>query len=375
MSAEPRTARGTLIYVAHYDPATDFNGAKMRLLALARICTRMGYDLVYVRSSDKAVFTLDGAGWFQYRGLFEENRFFRADDVICVIFSWFWISQYSDGVTAHLRLANPRVPVVLDTIDAVGTRQNREYLTTDMQTPTASFSLLSEQNEVRRADWIIAITEEERHYFRRMTDRPISVISYSEDEAPLPRYVRRDYGTLAKQDRFVSGFFGSRNYANYHSAVRSCHVAWMSGQVDRFVLAGSVCNYEDLSLRLKARYGDWLDVLGMVDDPAEFYAGIDFTTNILAFGSGIKIKIIESLSYGIPTLCNDIALEGLRYLLPMNLGLFRAETAFEYTEQLRAGLVTPDMERFGVNLAATLQRDLFVSQIRDFVSRITPARA
>lgn len=363
--------RKTILYVAHYDPTEDFNGAKMRLISLARVCVRLGYHFVYVRSSDKAIFTLSNEGWFQYQGLFRVGKYFNADNAVCVIFSWFWISRYSDGITKHLRIASPRVPVVLDTIDAVGTRQNREYLSTNMQTPTSSFALQEEVDEVQRVDWVIAITEEEKNYFQRMTSAPISVISYSEDEAPDEQHVISDYTELAKKDRYVSGFFGSRNYANYHSAIRSCHVAWMSGKIEKFVLAGSVCKYDDLVYRLQARYRDWLEVVGFVDHPSEFYSKIDFTTNILAFGSGIKIKIIESLAYGMPTICNDVGLEGLTHLEKLNVGIFHAETAFEYNEILEKGLVTDEMQRFGVGLLATMQRDLFVKQIRQFTNRIS----
>lgn len=360
----------TILYVAHYDPSTDLNGAKMRLLAMARIIERSGYRFVYLQSGDKSVYRLDSSGLFTCRGTFSDGTFFSSRNVICVIFSWFWIFRYSDGILSHLRLSNPRPPIVLDTIDAVGIRQYREYLSTATQTPTASFSLQEEIDQVNRADWIIAITEEEREYFAAMTHFPVSVISYSEDEAPTAQKIRHDHSALDGRANYITGFFGSRNYANYHSAIRSAHVAWMSGRVMQFHLAGSVCDYGDLAARLRARYGPWLNVLGRVDTPHDFYKSLDFTTNMLAFGSGIKIKVVESLTYGVPTICNYVAVEGLTRYERMRIGIWRAETALDYRELLEGPLVSEVMKRVGVSTAGLIQRSRFGEEIRQFLMRI-----
>jgi hypothetical protein len=360
----------TIVYVAHYDPSTDPNGAKMRLLAMARIMEHEGFRFVFVQSSNKHVYFIDAKGQFKKQGDFSDGAFFREENVICVIFSWFWAFIHSDGILSHLRLNSPRVPLVLDTIDAVGIRQYREYLASDVQTPTSSFSLEEEIREVRRADWILAITEEERDYFASMTDMPVSIVSYSEDEMPSGSKMRRSQLRLAGRTHYVTGFFGSRNFANYHSAIRSAHIAWMSGRVKRFNLAGSVCDYEDLIVRLQVRYGAWLNIIGRVETPFDFYESVDFTTNMLAFGSGIKIKVVESLTYGVPTICNYVAAEGLTTYVPMKLGLWRAETAVEYRDLLQQPLVSAEMETIGVATVGMMQRDRFTEEIRRFLTLI-----
>lgn len=360
----------TIVYVAHYDPSCDYNGAKMRFLAMARICRRLGYEVVFARSDNETIYTLNAEGSFVDRGAFVKDKFFRAHDVLCVIFSWFWIARHSQFNLTRLHLDEPHVPVVLDTIDAVGIRQSREYVATDSQTPTSSFTLNEEILETRRADWILAITEEEKHYFQTMTEAPVMVLSYGEDDTASDTTGPEDNTPLPLKQSYVTGFFGSQNYANYHSAIRCCHIAWMSGRIERFILAGSVCKYSDLCVRLQARYGDWLEIIGFVDTPADFYDAVDFTTNILAFGSGVKIKVIESLTYGRPAIGNEVAFEGLTHLETYDLGMCRAETAFEYSAALDRGLVGAGTRRKDVCRLAKIQNDLFVQQIKGFVAKL-----
>lgn len=50
---------------------------------------------------------------------------------------------------------------------------------------------------------------------------------------------------------------------------------------------------------------------GFVDDLSEKYVASDFLLAPIAFGSGIKVKIVEAISHGLPVITNSIGAEGL----------------------------------------------------------------
>lgn len=52
--------------------------------------------------------------------------------------------------------------------------------------------------------------------------------------------------------------------------------------------------------------------LGYVESPRAFYESIDISLAPLRLGGGIKVKIIESLGYGVPVIASPFAVEGLR---------------------------------------------------------------
>ena len=62
---------------------------------------------------------------------------------------------------------------------------------------------------------------------------------------------------------------------------------------------------------LKARAGGAVHVLGHVPDIASVYDMVRLTCAPLAYGAGVKGKVLESLAAGLPCACTSIAAEGL----------------------------------------------------------------
>jgi len=77
----------------------------------------------------------------------------------------------------------------------------------------------------------------------------------------------------------------------------------------------------DESLRLA---GDGLVPVGYVADLAEIFGRVRVTVAPLAFGAGIKGKVLESFAGGVPCVCTPIAAEGLD--LPEKLRICIAES-------------------------------------------------
>lgn len=75
----------------------------------------------------------------------------------------------------------------------------------------------------------------------------------------------------------------------------------------QLLIAGN--GYEgELKARAHAAGGTWL---GFVDDLAAYFASLDLLMVPLRFGGGVRIRILEALAAGLPTLATPIAVAGL----------------------------------------------------------------
>ena len=78
-------------------------------------------------------------------------------------------------------------------------------------------------------------------------------------------------------------------------------------------------------------------VTGFVDDPSEYFAEAMCLVAPLLLGAGIKVKIIEALSSGVPVLTNSIGIEGIDAVDKRDY--FHCETPEEYEGVIR-GIIT-----------------------------------
>lgn len=62
---------------------------------------------------------------------------------------------------------------------------------------------------------------------------------------------------------------------------------------------------------VQALAGKDIHITGFVEDPAPIFATIDLAVVPLRLGSGVKIKVYETLDAGLPTLCSPVGAEGI----------------------------------------------------------------
>jgi O-antigen biosynthesis protein len=67
----------------------------------------------------------------------------------------------------------------------------------------------------------------------------------------------------------------------------------------------------DMPEEFKQLQADGILPIGYVEDLAEIFDRVRLTVAPLAYGAGLKGKVIDSLSAGIPCVCTNIAAEGL----------------------------------------------------------------
>ncbi len=106
----------------------------------------------------------------------------------------------------------------------------------------------------------------------------------------------------------------------------------------RFVVVGSQ-PHESL---LKQR-SDQVEVTGFVDSVEPYFESCLCMASPLVGGAGIKVKILEALSAGVPVLTNHIGIEGI----PARDGrdYYHCETAKDYETRIRQLLADPDSGR------------------------------
>lgn len=84
---------------------------------------------------------------------------------------------------------------------------------------------------------------------------------------------------------------------------------------------------------LTDKQNDRIFVTGFVDDPAPYFENAMCLVAPLLLGAGVKVKIIEALSSGVPVVTNDIGIEGID--AKDGVEYLHATTADEYADTIR----------------------------------------
>lgn len=198
----------------------------------------------------------------------------------------------------HSRLfdfVNPEAIRVLDTHDVFSDRHRmldaaglpRGFYFTDRA---------SEARQLRRADLILAIQDQEAAVLRSLVDKPVVTLGHLAEA----RIIERPDNLRPRV-----GFVGSGNGLNRQALRQYLAAAGpdLSEGLYDLVVAGAVA--EDLP--------DMQGVirLGQQDRLEEVYASLDLAINPMAQGTGLKIKTIEALQHGLPLVSTACGFEGL----------------------------------------------------------------
>ena len=191
---------------------------------------------------------------------------------------------------------------ILKIIDTHDTFADRYLMYQENNAPAYTWYSVSKEDEIRalnRADIILAIQKEEADYFSTVTDVPVKVINHLESK----HFTDRPYTSLQK-----IGFVGSGNEINNHS-IHKFLEAYLDHSISssdiQIIIAGAICN------RITIKHPN-IVLRGIVDDLEDFYSEIDLIINPLTFGTGLKIKSVEALSYGVPIISTKVGFEGIK---------------------------------------------------------------
>ncbi len=202
-----------------------------------------------------------------------------------VIVSYVWLSALLESLPDD-------VHKIIDTHDVFGDR-HKAFLDAGLTPEWFYTSPAEEGRGLRRAHVVIAIQHHEAATLRSRLEGTSTRVTTIGHAGPA-----RFTPVRPIAPRQVVGYLGSGNPFNA-SSVRQ-FAAEIARRPDlarkyRFVLAGTICSRFTLA---PAPF----EMIGMVDDVHDFYSQVNIVVNPMVGGTGLKIKTLEGLSFGLPVL-------------------------------------------------------------------------
>jgi glycosyltransferase involved in cell wall biosynthesis len=232
-------------------------------------------------------------GWY-VNGIGEQIRFLCAHyEIDLVLCSYIWQSKLLEFVPDHILK-------VIDTHDKMGNRSEMLRLN---KLPPGQFSCTPEEEGayLRRADLVIGITEEETRYFAEVS-RQQNTLMISHIEPP--KFLKKDFVSL----RHV-GIVASSNRFNLSMVMRCLHsINNLLNKADApFMLhiVGGIKEavaFKSWHPKMRIFKKPWIIMHGFVPNIAEFYGKMDLILSPMICGTGINIKTVEAMAYGMPLL-------------------------------------------------------------------------
>jgi FkbM family methyltransferase len=247
-------------------------------------------------------------GWYE-PGLGENIRLLCDRYDIDVVFcSYIFQSKLLEFVPAH-------VLKVIDTHDKMGDRY--EMLRKNGQ-PLEFFSCTPEQEGayLRRADVVVARRAQEAEYFNSVSQRQTAIVIPHFEE---PRFQQRQFEALRNVGLVASA--NRINLAIMLDFVRAVDKATIGGKVPfQVYIAGQVRDMiRDLPQADQAAFGkDWITLHGFVPDIADFYAQMDLVVSPVTMGTGINVKTVQAMAFGMPLLTTAWGSKGIETGDPMH---------------------------------------------------------
>jgi hypothetical protein len=149
---------------------------------------------------------------------------------------------------------------------------------------------------LKKFNGVIAIQRSDYYYLREnsIISACIPRVTLSFKKSKIPNI---NYGLCC-------GFIAGDSYVNSRALNTVLEIAENCPKV-KFVIAGSIKIPEKLPVNVFS--------IGQIDDLNNFYNIIHCTLNPVEVGSGLKIKTVESLSFGKPCIGSSLAFEGIEF--------------------------------------------------------------
>jgi glycosyltransferase involved in cell wall biosynthesis len=238
----------------------------------------------------------------------ELSRFLRQTAVDIAFFEHYTAAK--GGILEQVRLWQPDAKVFIDTIDVSYRRLlSKANLTNKPEDVQLAVAVKAEELAIySRSDLVIAISGAEKAMLEKDDpDVRIEVI-------PLVYTVRPLQGKEVGRRTllFVADF---EHEANVDGILYFCaEVLPLIQKVIPEICLRIVGHSPPSAVRELAGRG--VELLGYVPDIGAVYASSDVAIAPMRFGGGLKGKVAEAMSYGLPVVTNHVCLEGFEGLLP-----------------------------------------------------------
>jgi GT2 family glycosyltransferase len=305
--AARRVRNEVILIVDTYVPLHDREAGSHRLMCIVRIMRKLGYTVMFLPDNFAPIqpYTTE----LQQLGVevlhhIEDGRSPEASlNTILPFVDIAWICRPELFAKYEpLIRRNARTACIYDTIDLHFIRMRREH---DVLGGDPSLWVAHKEKELalaRRSDTVVVVTEDERTVLRGEGIQHIDVIPTLHDiEVIEPRPYERREGLL---------FIGNYNHTPNRDAVRwLCEeimpLVWLRLPKLSLTLVGSNPDEEILQ-----REAELIHVTGHVPDIEPYFQHARVFVGALRYGAGIKGKVGQALSHGLPSVLTTIAAEG-----------------------------------------------------------------
>jgi glycosyltransferase involved in cell wall biosynthesis len=223
-----------------------------------------------------------------------------------------WFEYYYQVCEVYIELLDHYCPGARIVVDSVDVHYNRleayARLTGKSEDQTVARQIKERELAVYAlADMVLAVSEDDRRLIHReLPNLAVAVVPNLHDVPRFPDPAQRRYGELV----FVGGFNHSPNVdamLYFKSEVMPLITA-VRPQV-RLTIIGSNAPAEILALA-----SEHISVLGYVPETAPFLKSAYISVAPLRYGGGMKGKVGEAMSYGLPVVTTSFGAEGFGLL-------------------------------------------------------------
>lgn len=325
--------------VSHNVPRPDQSSGELRFYTLLSLLARKHDILLCALNADGTIQPRDEAGArLEQVGIMLGEvdlphvlKCFKPDIV--------WFEFYHQARSDYLALLErhcPQARIVVDSVDVHFNRLESQARLTGKSEDEAA----AQQMKVRElaayatADMVIAVSENDRQLIRQaLPDIPVDIIPNLHAIPPLPDRTKRQYGELL----FVGGF---RHDPNVDAMLYFC----------REIMPLITATHPKVRLKIigshppkviRALASKHVDVLGYVPETAPHLESAYISVAPLRYGGGMKGKVGEAMSYGLPVVTTSFGAEGFE--LQPGVDLLIGDTAESFAMQVIALLDNSDL--------------------------------
>jgi GT2 family glycosyltransferase len=356
-SARQRTRAGRILVFENEVPTPDRDSGSCRIVELMRAMLRLGYAVTFLPLN----------GW--RRPQYTERLEHEGIEVLGNLTDW-WshLTSMSDSVTHvwiarphvaeeyidRLRTAFPSATLVYDTVDLHFLRLERAaaLLGDPAARDEAAKMEALELRLIHAADVAVVVSPIEADLLAERTKAPVIVI-------PNVHPPRLHTNSPAGRDGllFVGGFRHEPNVDAVKWFVESVLPFVHAKRPDTvFTVVGS-----HVPEQIRALEGEGVHILGWVPDITPLYAAARVSVAPLRYGAGVKGKVGEALSLGVPMVLTPIAAEGLQLEDGVNCSM--AEDAVTMSSQILTLLGEDDLWRARSLAGQQVMADRFSPQV------------
>lgn len=152
---------------------------------------------------------------------------------------------------------------------------------------------------IRYFDTIFCISNDERIFYEKVTEKRMYFLPHLLPESVVPSHKAL---SERKWDVFFIGFNNTFNVEGLEWFLEKVYP--LLGKNLKILLVGLATN------DLKIKYQN-VDILPFVPDLDEIYANVKVVICPMFQGTGMKVKVVEAMSRGLPVVCNERGVDGM----------------------------------------------------------------